>query len=154
MWTHSRRPTYTLIEVIAVVAILAILASMAVPRFGYAAVRYRADAAAARIVADLEFARRCAHQASVPQVVQFDVAADTYRLSGLDDPDRPGQEYAVDLRRAPYQAEILAVDFSGDTKVSFDAYRMPDNGGTISIAVGDSKRTINVDADTGEASLP
>ena len=154
MWVTRRQPTYTLTEVIVVLAILAILASMAIPRFGQASVRYRADAAASRVIADLEHARQRACQVGAGQLVSFDVPGDSYQLNGMPDPDRPGQDYVVNLADEPYRAQILSVDFSAKTQVSFDGYGMPDDGGTIVIAVGDWKRTITVDPDTGEAYLP
>ena len=37
--------------------------------------------------------------------------------------------------------------------VTFDAYGVPDNGGSIVIQVGTEQRKITVDADTGKASV-
>jgi prepilin-type N-terminal cleavage/methylation domain-containing protein len=154
MRIKRHRRAYTLVEVIAVVAILAILASMAVPRFTHASTRYRADAAAMRVIADLEFARRHARQANVSQAVQFDVGANNYRLPNVSDPDHPAEEYVVDLTAEPYRAEILSAEFAEGAKISFDAYGVPSSGGTVVIAVGDWKTTISVDENTGEALLP
>ena len=54
---------FSLLEVVLVVAIIAVLAAIAAPRYGRAAGRYRADVAARRIVADLEYARLSARTA-------------------------------------------------------------------------------------------
>jgi prepilin-type N-terminal cleavage/methylation domain-containing protein len=154
MWTAHRQPTFSLVEVIVVVAILAILATMAIPRYGQASAHYRADFAAGRVIADLDLARRHAHEASVNQLVSFDVSNDCYRLNGMPDPDHPGQEYVVYLSAEPYGARLLSADFSGQAKLTFNAYGIPNCGGTIVISVGDWKMTIGVSPDTGGACLP
>ena len=154
MRAFHRQPAFTLIELVVVLFIVGLLAAVAVPRFAGSAVRQRVDAAARRVAADLNLARRHAYQASTSQTVGFDVLADSYKLAGMPDPDRPAVDYEVDLNDEPYQAELLSANFSGNAKVIFDAYGMPDFGGTIVVAVGDRKRTVNVDPDTGEAYLP
>ena len=154
MRAFHRQPAFTLIELVVVLFIVGLLAAVAVPRFAGSAVRQRVDAAARRVAADLNLARRHAYQASTSQTVSFDVSADSYKLAGMPDPDRPAVDYEVDLNDEPYQAELLSANFSGNAKVIFDAYGMSDFGGVVVVAVGDRKRTVNVDPDTGEAYLP
>jgi type II secretion system protein H len=154
MRAFHRQPAFTLIELVVVLFIVGMLAAVAVPRFAGSAVRQRVDAAARRVAADLNLARRHAYQSSASQTVTFDVAADRYKLAGMPDPDRPAVDYEVDLGDEPYQADLLSANFSGNAKVVFNAYGMPDFGGVVVVAVGDEQRTVNVDPDTGEAYLP
>ncbi len=147
----ARRSAFTLVELILVMIILGIFAGMAAPRFGSALARRRADAAAGRIVVDLELARRQAKTSSASQNVLFDLAANSYRLPGMQHPDRPGQEYEVALSEEPYKAGIASADFGGDLEVVFDGWGSPDSGGSVVIQVGNYMRTIIVDPNTGQA---
>ncbi len=154
MTVSHRQPAFTLIEMITVIAILAIISAMAIPRFSNAAVQQRVDAAARRVVADLNLARRHARQMSASQMVAFKTSDDNYKLTSMPDQDRPSVEYIVELDDEPYRVRILSVDFSGFETVTFDGYGMPNSGGTVLIGVGGEKRLITVDPDTGEAYLP
>ena len=154
MRAFQRQPAFSLIELVVVLFIVGLLAAIAVPRFAGSAVRQRVDAAARRVAADLNLARRHAYQSGSSQTVTFDVVADSYELVGMPDPDRPTVDYEVRLSDEPYQAQLLSANFSGNAKVVFDAYGVPDFGGTVVVTVGDRTRTINVDPDTGEAYLP
>lgn len=144
---------FTLIELVAVVLILGIMASLALPRFSASLTHRAVEAAANRIASDLDLARRRARLASSTQQVSFDLAADSYRLVGVPDPDRPASEYQVHLRREPYEVRILSADFGGDTDISFDGYGQPDSGGSVLIGVGGHSATISVDPDSGNASI-
>jgi type II secretion system protein H len=154
MTTSDHYPAFSLIELIVVLVIVGVLAAVAIPRFAGSAVRQRVDAAARRVAADLNLARRHAYHASASQSVGFDVSANSYRLAGLPDPDHPAVDYEVCLSDQPYQAQLVSADFSGFEKVTFDAFGAPNNGGAVVVAVGDQKRIVVVDPDTGEAYLP
>jgi type II secretory pathway pseudopilin PulG len=148
-----RLTAYTLLEVVLVLAIVVMLASMAIPRFAGAGVRYRADAAAVQLIADLSLAQRWARLTSSSQKVVFDVPSDTYELPNLQHPDHPDQNYLVALADEPYQAGIVSANFGGASEVTFDGYGVPSSGGTVVLRAGDEQRTIAVNADTGGVSM-
>lgn len=170
-----RRSAFSLLELIIVLAIMAILASMAIPRFGSAATRYRVDAAARRVASDLVRARKHARHSSTSQTVIFDVARDSYRLSGISDPDHPQEKYQVWLAESRYYASIVSANFNGQQQVEFNGFGLPvgleqqadifvydksetpvvvgQAGGAVVVQVGDKRRTIVVHADTGEVSV-
>ena len=75
-----RRHGLTMIELIVVVLLIGIITAVAAPRFADAVVRYRADAAAKRVAADLEFARRIAKTSGKSQTVTFSLIANGYSL--------------------------------------------------------------------------
>ena len=56
------------------------------------------------------------------------------------------------LSDPPYRAQLVSVDFDGDDVV-FDGYGIPDDGGGIVIACGGVTRTVNLDGETGAASV-
>jgi type II secretory pathway pseudopilin PulG len=147
------RPCFTLVELITVVAIIAMLAAMAIPRFGDSVARQRADAAARRIAADLELARKHAIHASVSQTVTFYPDSSSYVLPGVQHLDHPDGAYKVDLTAEPYAATLVSADFAGSAKVTFGMYGKPDSGGTVRIGVGEHYRTVTLDAESGRTSI-
>ena len=63
------RRGFTLLELVLVVAILGVVAAIAAPRYGNAIQNYRANAAAQRLRADLEYARARAKSTSSSRTV-------------------------------------------------------------------------------------
>lgn len=148
-----RRAGFTLVELITVMAIIGILTVIAIPRFGNSLAYHRAAMTADRIAADLALAHRQACRGSASQTATFDVAADSYVLSGVRHLDRSGSEYTVKLSAEPYSAVLVVVDFGGDAEIVFDGYGVPDSGGSVVVQVGAHQRTISVDPDTGRVSV-
>ncbi|HEX8911647.1 MAG TPA: GspH/FimT family pseudopilin [Humisphaera sp.] len=151
---RGRAPgAYTLIEVVLVLAIAAVVAGVAVPRFGNATARYRADTAARRICADLAQAQAYAKYTGSTQTVTFAPTAKTYQVSGVSDLSRSGRTYQVDLADAPYRATAVSASFGGSAAVSFDAYGNPSpaSTGTVTVRVGTVTRTVTMDATSGRA---
>jgi prepilin-type N-terminal cleavage/methylation domain-containing protein len=150
---NKRQPAFTLIELVLVLAIVTVLSAMAVPRYVGAQLRYRADAAAQRIVADLAMARSRANTTSASQAVIFTLASSQYQMPGVTDLKNQGSNYTVYLGAAPYQATLVSVDFGGTSQVTFDGYGVPNCGGTVVIKAGDVQRTILLDANSGKAAM-
>ncbi len=152
--SRSARGGFTFVELVLATVILAIFAGITVPRYANFATRQRAEAVAQRIRLDLTLARRQARFSSSNQQIIFDVDADKYVLSNMQDMDDPAEEYVVSLRDEPYKARIVSAEFGGDTQVIFDGYGMPDTGGTVIVQVGVYQKTVTVDGQTGRASVP
>jgi prepilin-type N-terminal cleavage/methylation domain-containing protein len=146
-----QQPAFSLIELILVLAIITVMSAMAVPRYVGAQQRYRADAAAQRIVTDLAMARSRANTTSASQAVLFTVASSQYQMPGVPDLRNSGGTYTVLLGGAPYQATLVSVDFSGTAQVTFDGYGVPNSGGTVVVKAGGFQRTIVLDATSGKA---
>ena len=144
---------FSLLELVIVLMIIAALSAIVVPRYSGALARYRAESAARRIAADLEYARAQADSQSASQQIIFDVAANSYQLTGLSGLDHPSLPYFVDLSDDLAGATLVAVDFGGDSTVVFNGYGVPDSGGTIAIKVGSVQETIALDPYTGKVSL-
>ena len=163
MLEHLRRPVnsraallrrgFTLLEVMLVMAIAAVIAAIAVPRYGVALARYRADAAARRVAADLAFAQSTARATSQSVTMTFDAAAETYTIVGLSDPDHLAAGYVVDLTQRPYTAVVSSVNFGGGAGVTFNGYGVPATGGDVVVASGKWTRTVHVDGTTGKATV-
>ena len=148
------RAGVTILELIIVLMVMAILTAAAAPKFFDSLARYRAEAAAQRIAHDLRLARRQAKSISASQSVVFNSpAAHQYELTGMDDPDRPGQTYVVSVAAEPYMATIVTADFNGDATVIFDGYGQPDSGGSVTVQSGAHQRTVTLDADSGKVDV-
>lgn len=143
---------FTLLEVVLVVAITAIFAAVAVPRYGRAAGRYRADLAARRIMADLCYAASCAKMASAARTVSFSPATEQYQLLAVPAPDGAAGDYTVILSAEPYGANLVSTTFPGG-QVVFSGWGVPNSGGTVTISVGTQQRTVAVDGATGRVSI-
>ena len=127
---------FTLVELVIVLFIFSILATAAAPTYRDALGRFRADATAKRIAADLEMARRQAKRSSADQTVEFYVAEDRYVFPNMADLDHPGQDYEVHVDDRAYGAILVSVDFNGASDVTFNMYGQPDNAGTVAIQSG------------------
>ena len=144
---------FSLIELVLVLAIIGVAAGIAIPRYADSLARYHVDAAARRIVADLALARTSARSVSASRTVTFRVASGTYEMLGVAHLDRPGSTYAVDLSAAPYGVTVVSADFAGQPEVIFDGYGVPSSGGAVSVRVGRFTKTVELDADSAEASI-
>ena len=162
---------FSLLELVLVTAIIAVLAGIAVPRFGRASGRYRADLAARRIVADLAYLQSVARRSSCLKRVAFDSGANQYTLGGIADMDQPSQFYTVNLSDSRYGADLASASFQNTNgyistiALSFDMWGRPQCGdppgnpmaplasSAIVVQVGAESRTITVDPVTGRASI-
>jgi len=149
----SLRKAFSLLELVLVVAIVAVLAAIATPRYSASISRYRAQAAARRVVADLALARARAYATSTSVTVRLDVEGDKLVISAAAPMDGTGSNYTTDLREEPYQADIAEVSLGGDMYVIFDIYGKPDSAGKVLILVGENQQLVYLDPDTGEASI-
>jgi type II secretion system protein H len=149
----TRNRGFTLLEILLVVVIAAVFAAVAAPRYGQASGRYRADLAARRIVSDLRLAQSCAKAASASRTVSFAPATEQYQLLNVPAPDGAAGDYTVILSAEPYRANLVSASFNTSTQVVFNGWGLPNNGGTIVVAVGSQQRTVAVDAGTGRVSI-
>ena len=75
-------------------------------------------------------------------------------MEAVDHPRRVGETYTVRLNASPYAVSLASADFGGDERVVFNAYGLPDTGGTITVQSGNSQHTVTLDPDSGKASVP
>ncbi len=149
----ERHAGFTLIDLVMTVAVIAIIAAIATPRYANALTRYRAEAAARRVVADFALARQTAKSTSSSRTVQFDVADDSYLIPNVRELNTTGTMYGVQLQDPPYQAQIVSVDLGGDWEITFDGFGIPDSGGSVIVQTGDYQYTVVVDPETGAAEI-
>ena len=144
---------FTLFELLIVIAIVTTLAAIAAPRYATSLARYRVDAAAKRVAADLDLARRRARTTSAARIVDFGPADASYRIPDESPLDGVDGSYEVDLTVEPYQVTQVQADFDGSDKVTFDMYGAPDAGGIIVVRVNNAVRAIIVDEITGQVTI-
>jgi type II secretory pathway pseudopilin PulG len=144
-----RRPGNTLLELVCGLAIIAVFAAAGTPRFAKAVAARRAEAAARRLAADLEWLRSTARTTSTTQTMSFNTAANTYSLTGFVNPDFPAQGYTVNLASTTYKSSIASLNLGGATTLSFNGYGIPSAGGTIVVQSGKSTHTVTLDGVSG-----
>jgi Tfp pilus assembly protein FimT len=144
---------FTIFELVLVLLIIAVVAGLGVARYGDSLQRYRADAAARRIVADMALARSKARMQSQSQAVVFSVAANRLSLTGVPDIDRPTGTYTTSLAEAPYYTRLVSVNFGGSSQVVFNGYGSPAASGTVVVAAGGYTKTVVLSQVTGRATI-
>ncbi len=115
-------------------AIMTTLSAIAVPRYAVSLARYRVDAAAKHVKAELSLARKTAKITGASLTVDV-------------------SDYQAILSESPYRALIVSAQFDGDDEIVFDGYGVPDSGGTVTVQVGVMQRTVVTDADTGRTAV-
>jgi prepilin-type N-terminal cleavage/methylation domain-containing protein len=149
MGDNRRRRGFTLVELAVVVSIIAVMAQMAIPRYGRAISNYRAEAAARRIAADIGVAQARARALSSSQSIVFSVNGNSYQITGMSDPDRPGTTYTVGLSDQTTGSVVSAAAFGNSSTLTFNGYGVPTSGGTVTVVSGTATRRVTVSADTG-----
>lgn len=150
---HCRRRSCaagnTMLELLCALGIIAAMAAAGTPKFARSIAARRADSAARRIAADIEWLRATARLTSTSQSMTFNTSTNTYSLTGFASPDVPGAAYSVNLATSTYKSSIASVNFGGSTTLSFNGYGVPTIGGTVSVKSGKTTRTVTVDAAAG-----
>jgi prepilin-type N-terminal cleavage/methylation domain-containing protein len=146
------RRAFTFLEVAIAVAILGILLAVAAPRWADAVGRHQARGAARRLAADLRLVAVRADAKSASIRVEFYPALHEYCVLGTADPDAPGADYRVNLKRL-HGAALAAVDFGGQTSVTFNGFGVPDAPGSVTLQAGGQVAVVSVDA-AGRVSGP
>jgi prepilin-type N-terminal cleavage/methylation domain-containing protein len=144
---------FSLLEVVLVTAIIAVCAAIAIPRYGSATGRYRADLAARRVAADLRQTQARARMISAACTIAFTPSTSKYQIVNAPSLDGAGGTYTVDLTVPPYQARIVSASFNGSAQVAFSGWGLPSKAGTVVIAVGLEQRTISLNGLTGQVSI-
>ena len=144
----------SLVDLVISVLLMGILTATAAPRFAAVLERYRAQAAAERIQADLNLAREAAVSSSATVTIKFAPSTDNYNIPDLAHLDASGETYVVELTGAPYWARLNGADLGGDLILLFNRFGAPDSGGTITVQSGSAVQTVTVDPDTGRGSIP
>jgi len=137
-----------------VVLITGVAAATAIPRYAEALSNHQVQAAALRVKAELEYARRLAIARSGNVAVQFSTTNHTCSIAGATSLDRPDQPHSVALSDSPYRAQLISTTAGTNGLVTFDLQGRPDQGGVITMTSGGRQRTVTLDGVTGRASVP
>jgi len=137
---------FTLVEMVIVMLVLGIMTSAVAPKYFEALDRYRVEAVARKIIADLKFAQREAQRTSSLRGVKFDVAQNSYLMIGVNDIDRQAQAYSFDLANSDYQVKLHDATFGGSSAIVFDIYGRPSAMGGVVVTCGGEAEGVVVEA--------
>ena len=112
------RRAFSLIELVMVLMIVGIVAAIALPRYFNAIARYRMQAAALRVVADLQLARASARTQGEARTVTFDLSGGALTVSNITPLNRPDAVYRTDFSAEPYRVSLVTADFGGDADLA------------------------------------
>lgn len=144
---------FSLFELLIVLSVMAIVAALAVPRYANSVGRYRAEAAARRVAADLTLARAKARAASADQSVTFNTTTGMYTVSGMRSLDHAAAPYTVNLAAAPYNVTIGYADFGGAPQATFDMYGTAQWSGKVTVYAGSYARTVQLTKEDGSVTV-
>jgi prepilin-type N-terminal cleavage/methylation domain-containing protein len=144
-----KRAAFSLVELMMVLVIMAMFAALAAPRYANSLSRYRAEAAARRIAADLAMVQARARAAGATRVINFDRTASSYLVAGESDLNKPGKPYLVDLSSDPYYSSIATVSFGGNGTIAFNGFGVPSSGGMVRVRSGIQTCSVTVDDTSG-----
>lgn len=151
--SRIRRTGISMVEIVVVLIVIGILMAAAVPTYLHALARARVDAAARRILADLQFVEKNAEISSVGREILFSPATGSYTVQDIASLDEKAEPYRVSLTAAPYATKLISADCDGDEKLIYDGFGRPDSAATIVVRSGSQQRTIHVDAMSGKAEI-
>ena len=169
---HTRRPrnccetAFTLVELMIVIVLIGIVLGLAMPMVGDRN-SLRVREAAKMLAADIEFA----HNESIThgedsRLIKFNTVNHKYWIAAASDPDTPITDPA---RKEPFLVSfgsgrasgtsgvtIQSISLGGDSELHFNAYGVPDQttDATGTLAAGSISMTIQVDAASGEVTIP
>ena len=144
---------FTLVDLIMTLAIIVIVAAIAAPRYFNSLSRYRVEAAARRVAADIALTQWTAKSTSASRTIEFDSVTEQYQILTVTKLDKSGDPYIVNLQDPPYQAQLGLIDLGGDWQVTFDGFGIPDSGGFVDVQSGDVSYRVTLDAETGATSI-
>lgn len=150
----ARSSGLTLLDMVITLLLLGIVAALITPRFFGLLCNYRADAAAARITADLRSARSEARTSGTTVQVSFDTAADRYTIAPASPLPSGPSARTILLNEYPWVTDISKADFGGASTVTFDAWGQSDVSGVVSVTSGEVTRSVVLDSETGRVSTP
>lgn len=151
---RSIRKGFNLVEIIVVLVIIAIAATLMIPMMS-SADGIQVRSAANMIAADLEYAKSMAIGTQRVYAVVFDTSAESYQIqdpSGvIEHPVRKGFDYIVNFSTDDRvgNVDITQAAFGGSSRVEFDYFGSPNNGGSVVIGAGSDVATITVAPATG-----
>ena len=140
----SRQPGshgFTLVELVVVMVIIGVVGAIAIPRFSQATARHQLDAAAQRVMADLELAADRASAARLNTTLTFNTSNDSYSFDTFG-----GEAYTVELGQGPYEVDMTRAKFGTSNVATFDGYGTPAQTGSVVLSSGDSTVTIFLEA--------
>ena len=155
--SNRLRGGFTLVELIVVVVILAIAAAVVVP-YAVGTSEMSCQAAARRLMADLEYAQNQAIVTQTPIRVTFDSSSNSYTVANQSGPlihPITKKDYTVDFdTEDTFEGiTISSAAFGGNAEVSFSALGAPDQGGSVDLAAGSFTYQVAVAPVTGRVSV-
>ena len=157
---HRKRSSstlgFTLVEILVVVVLMAIAAAM-IMASAAGTEDVRASSAAKMIAMDLEYAQNMAITHQDPVTVTFSPGGESYSLTNASGALIHPMSKSAYIRNFTAldgleDVDVVSAVFAGVQTVVFDELGTPDNGGGVTVLVGQHAYQISVGAATGKVS--
>lgn len=142
-----------MVDLVITILIMGMAAAVAVPRFSGVIKDYQTEATARRLAAVLDFASRQSRNTSQPITLTFDTNADSVAVTGIDDPDHPGQPWTILLSAIAPGVDLTSASFDGSPVVTYAIDGRPNAQGALSLSGGGVSKTVTVSSVTGKAAV-
>jgi prepilin-type N-terminal cleavage/methylation domain-containing protein len=149
----SGRTGLSLLELVVVMLAIGIIAVAGSLRYADALIHHRLQSAAQAITAELQGVSALARTRSQSVTISVDPIAETFTVSGIENPDASSRPYIVNVQNR-FACEIERSDFPIASPLIVNAFGHPSKAGAIVLKIGVSERSITVNHSQGTIQTP
>lgn len=139
----SRRTGLSLLELVVVMLAISVVAVAGSLRYADALLHHRLQSASHAIAAELQSVSALARTRNQSVTISVDHVAETFTVSGIENPDAPSRPYVVNVQDR-FGCGIDRSEFPASGPLIINAFGHPNKAGAIVLKIGSSERSVSV----------